>query len=297
MIKDDHFKTLSAILAQVANEAILLAKFERIYLEDSLPQLFSSESYDDFEKEVNATIEHLGGPPKFYLLSENENPPLADNYPDAAIKEVVDVFLLAQKSILRTYMYLKGSSFLESNNDLLEGINASKENQESLMRSIQSTFWEHAEAAYIRLYSFWDRVGQIFDFAFFNIRKFDQNGFNSVMNRIHANVVPMVKQMQNDPNWKSLRTFQTSNKIDGLQWLLQRRNLIVHSLHLHPVPLEENVFDSQFNHLDGAHRNKLLPKEPSEEVVILIGQLRKAAELFPACLKIIMYSESRKYKS
>jgi hypothetical protein len=60
-----------------------------------------------------------------------------------------------------------------------------------LIKQAQGAFWEHAEAAYIRLYSFWDRVGQVLDFAFFNIRKFDQNGF------MHP-CVPVMGQLQKE---------------------------------------------------------------------------------------------------
>lgn len=297
MTNDDHFKLLSSIISHVANESILLTKYQNMAVEDSFSQLFTDDSYNDFIKQLNDIAEYLGGPPEYYLLPEEEAPPLSDNYPEAVLKEIIDVFLLARKSVIRTHMFLTGSSFLESNPDLLEGSINNLEGQKALVTMVKATFWEHAEASYIRLYSFWDRIGQILDFAFFNIRKFDQNGFNSVMHRIHVNVVPMVKQMKSDAAWKRLRSFQTSNKEDGLQWLLQRRNLIIHSLHLHPVPIEEEVFDSQFNHLDEAHRKKLLPKEAAEEVVLLNGQLSKAAELFPAILKIIKYSASRKYKT
>ena len=121
----------------------------------------------------------------------------------------------------------------------------------ALIREAQAAFWEHAEAAYIRLCSFWDRVGQVLDFAFFNIRKFDQNGFAAIMDRIDLNAVPMADGLKNCNSWQRLRSFQTSEKEDGLKWLVQRRNLVVHSLHLHPVKTdEEGVFKSQFNHLD-----------------------------------------------
>ncbi|MGY4600379.1 hypothetical protein ACVWXL_008125 [Bradyrhizobium sp. GM22.5] len=154
------------------------------------------------------------------------------------------------------------------------------------------------KAAYIRLYSFWDRVGQVLDFSFFNIRKFDQNGFTAVMDHIHSNAVPMDMRLKSSPSWKRLRTFQTSEKEDGLKWLLQRRNLVVHSLHLHPVGTEDDgVFKSQFNHLDAAHREKLRPREPSEEVALLMGQLEKASTHFRDFLDIVELTPSRKRES
>ncbi len=133
------------------------------------------------------------------------------------------------------------------------------------------------------------------DFAFFNIRKFDQNGFTAVMDRIHSNAVPMDNRLKNSGSWKRLRSFQSSEKEDGLKWLLQRRNLVVHSLHLHPVQTdEEGVFKSQFNHLDAAHREKLRPRDPAEEVALLMGQLDRAVALFSAFLTVVEFAPSRK---
>jgi hypothetical protein len=80
-----------------------------------------------------------------------------------------------------------------------------------------------------------------------------------------------------------------------LQWLLQRRNLVVHSLHLHPVQADdEGMFKSQFNHLDAAHRDKLRPKKPAEEVALLMGQLDMAGALFGDFLTVAELAPQRK---
>ena len=80
-----------------------------------------------------------------------------------------------------------------------------------------------------------------------------------------------------------------------MKWLLQRRNLVVHSLHLHPIQAdEEGVFKSQFNHLDAAHREKLRPREPAEEVALLMGQLDGAGTLFSDFLSVVESPPSRK---
>jgi hypothetical protein len=118
------------------------------------------------------------------------------------------------------------------------------------------------------------------------------------MDRIHSNAVPMDNRLKDNGCWKRLRSFQTSEKEDGLKWLLQRRNLVVHSLHLHPVQAdEEGVFKSQFNHLDAAHRDKLRPKEPAEEVALLMGQLDAAGALFSDFLTVVELAPSRKRDS
>jgi hypothetical protein len=231
----------------------------------------------------------LGGPPEYYLLRTEQEPPSADNYPEAVMREAFAVFARARTSVLRAHLFMAGCSLLAER---------SPDNSDAealLVKMARGAFWEHAEAAYIRLYSFWDRVGQVLDYAFFNIRKFDQNGFTAVMDRIHSNAVPMDSRLKNSGSWKRLRAFQSSEQEDGLKWLLQRRNLVVHSLHLHPVQAgEEGVFKSQFNHLDAAHREKLRPREPVEEVTLLMGQLDKAGTMFSNFLTVLEFAPVRK---
>lgn len=243
---------------------------------------------------MNKVAEHLGGPPQFYLLPNDEKWPAADGYPDAALHEATDVFHRARKSVLRAHMFMTGSALLADRPDIMN-LPQDPEVHAILIRQAQEAFWEHAEAAYIRLYSFWDRLGQVLDFAFFNIRKFDQNGFYSVMDRVAANMVPMNTQLKASDGWKRLRAFQTSEREDGLKWLLLRRNLIIHSLHLHPVrDNDEGMFNSQFNHLGAAHREKLRPRDPVGEVKLLLSQLERAGALFVDFLDLLEHSPRRK---
>ena len=116
-----------------------------------------------------------------------------------------------------------------------------------------------------------------------------------MIDRINANIVPMSRQLEGSSSWKRVRTFQKSEKEDGLKWLLARRNLIVHSLHLHPIKMkDESVFKSQFNHLENSHREKLRPRDAGGEVDLLLGQLNQAASLFSSVLSIIQTTPSRK---
>lgn len=286
-------KVLGNAVAYVTNEAWVLAQYEIVY-PDKFPTLWRAVDSDAFNKRMNQVVEHLGGPPEFYLLRDDQVAPPADNYPEAIMREVFDVFQRARRSVLRADMFMAGSTLLADHPDVMH-LPEDPESAGLFIRQATSAFWEHAEAAYIRLFSFWDRIGQVLDFAFFNIRKFDQNGFNAVMDRIHANAVPMDPRLKESGSWKRLRAFQTSEKEDGLKWLLQRRNLVVHSLHLHPLPTDvEGVFNSQFNHLDAAHRDKLRPREPAEEAALLIGQLDKACDLFSAFLSVVELAPQRK---
>jgi hypothetical protein len=173
--------------------------------------------------------------------------------------------------------------------------------QKNFIELVDSSFWEHTETAYIRIASYWDRIGQVLDFAFFSIRQYERDGFTAVMDRIRSNFVPMDATFPGMAEWKTLRAFQTSEKEDGLKWLLRRRNLVVHSLYLRPLSQRDSVtddngaalFEFEFNHLEESLRKKLAPGSPLEEIERLNLQLQKAAELFPAVLGICEYVARR----
>ena len=281
---------LSQSITHVGHERIVLARYERLH---SSEFAHPAQGNDAFERKMTSTVEHLGGPPEYYMVRDGYKPPLPDQYPEAILREVMSVFDRARKSVVRSHMFMTGAvTIVEHPDDLLVD---NREQAVALGKLAAEAFWEHAEAAFIRLASYWDRVGQVLDFAFFNIRKFDQNGFNAVMDRVATNAVPMIDQFKSHPSWTRLRAFQNSEKEDGLKWLLSRRNLIIHSLHLHPLPNDDNsVFESQFNHLDTAHREKLRPRPMREEGQILTTQLRRASELFPDFLRVVEFSPNRK---
>ncbi|WP_095146964.1 hypothetical protein [Pseudomonas sp. Irchel s3b6] len=287
-------KVLSNAVAYVANEMVVLGQYERIQQGRFTKLWPAGGDSEHFEKRIHRVVEHLGGPPALYLLLNGESPPPADDYPASSMREVFDVFQRARKSVIRAHLFMTGSTMLVEQPDLMHWPK-NPGSAEMFKTHAQSAFWEHAEAAYIRLSSFWDRIGQVLDFTFFNIRKFDHNGFNAVMDRIHANVRPMNDHLCNSGSWKRLRAFQTSKQDDGLPFLLQRRNLLVHSLHLHPHKTDDDeMFKSQFNHLDEAHRKKLQPREPAAEAALLVDQLNRASALFDDFLVLIEFAPSRK---
>lgn len=191
-------------------------------------------------------------------------------------------------------MFWIGRNMLRDHPDLVN-LPDESETQQLFQRLAADAFWEHAETAFIRLCSYWDRVGQILDFAFFRIRHFERDGFAAVMDRLHANVIPVNPLLGKSTAWRELRGFQSSGREDGLKWLQRRRNILVHSLHLRPLDSEskEEVFRSGYNHLEEKLRSKLAPREPEVEIWQLPTHLDRAAHLFPAVLSILEESEDR----
>jgi hypothetical protein len=104
-----------------------------------------------------------------------------------------------------------------------EIVNTEDDHFRSLFLSnAEETFWEHAENAFVKLCSYWDRVGQVLDFIFFRIRQFERDGFTAVLDRIAANFLPVYEDIRNSLAWKSLDNYRKSEQEDGLKWLLRR---------------------------------------------------------------------------
>lgn len=291
---------VSQVISHVANEPLLLVRYEHKQA-DKFARLWDESSQKAISERLDKIALHMGGPPRLYILRHNENPPPEDGFPGAALQEVLSVFQRARTSVIRAHMFHVGNRYVEETPDLMTN---DPKIAGGLLKLSQEAFWEHAEAAYIRLASYWDRVGQVLNFAFFNIRSFKHEGFQSVMDRIHDNVAKMDAQFAKNGSWTRLRAFQCSSKDDGYKWLQERRNLLIHSLHLQPIAPDsadeedkadnDTVFTSQFNHLDHAHREKLRPRDPAGEVTVLMGQLDRAGELFSDFLSAVERSPSRK---
>lgn len=126
------------------------------------------------------------------------------------------------------------------------------------------------------------------DFAFFAIRQYERDGFSAVVDRIRANTLRMQPLLETSVAWRAIWAYKKSEREDGLQWLLSRRNLLVHSLHLRPMSdsQDDEIFESAFNHLDVRLRRDLAPGEPEKEIQRLHVHLGHAAELLPRVLTL-----------
>jgi hypothetical protein len=298
---------LTKIVEQIAAERVSLALLEDFFSPKPAKLAQSEAEAKSLEKRSSQIVQRFGGPPRVHLIirandgSDDGKVEHFDDYPAAAMAEVVNMFHRTRRSVCRAQMLLTGSHVLHETPDLfLQKMPPDVE--EEFLAAVDSSFWEQAETAYIRLASYWDRVGQMLDFVFFSIRQFERDGFTAVLDRIHSNFSPMDTTLQNMADWKSLRAFQTSEKEDGLKWLLRRRNLLVHSLYLRPLRENEEatdsggvaLFTSEFNHLEASLRKKLAPGTPNEEIDRLNVQLQKAAELYPAVLGLCEYAADRR---
>lgn len=280
---------LGDTLAHAANEALILARLEE-FLDPRPPKLATSKKHADaLNKSIDALVKEYGGPPRLIIHFTNEPKPRYDTYLSAALGEVMQLFNRTRNSLCRARAFLIGMHFLETKPNLINiSEDAPPEMQSFFRDGVSNAFWEHTESCYIRLAGYWDRIGQVLDFAFFGIRQYERDGFSAVLDRIRANTLRMHPEIASLPAWELLWKYKKSEREDGLQWLLSRRNLLVHSLHLRPPPQEEpeELYESAFNHLDARLRESLSVGTPEIEVNRLHAHLTAAAELFPRVIEL-----------
>jgi hypothetical protein len=285
--EDRLAEALAAALQHAANEALVLARLEEFFS----PQPAKLASDTTQEKRLEALSDAVtrlhGGAPRLIIQGVNDPKPSFDTYMSAAIDEGIEVFHRTRRSLCRAQTFLIGAHLLRERPELLQ-LPPDPEVRGLFQRSAERAFWEHAETTYIRLAGIWDRLGQILDFSFFSIRQYERDGFAAVIDRIRANTLRMRPELGAHASWQAIWKFRRSEKEDGLQWLLSRRNLLVHSLHLRPVGEagDEEIFTSAFNHLDQRLTRDLKPGTSEEEIHRLHGQLTQAATLFPEVLEL-----------
>lgn len=291
---------LGDTVAHAANEALILARLEE-FLDPKPPQIaHTKEDEDDLNKNIDKLILAYGGPPRLVILADSDPKPTYDTYLSAAIDEAIHCFKRSRNSLCRAKAFLIGKHYLDTRPDILSlytNLNLSDappDVMQFFLNETQSAFWEHTETCYIRIASYWDRVGQILDYVFFRIRKYERDGFSSVLDRICANTLCMHSRIKDLAAWEALWSHKKSEQEEGLQWLLSRRNLLVHSLYLRPIDANDGneLYESAFNHLDDRRREKLRVGSPEIEMNRLQLQMEAAAKLFPQVIALCLeYSQ------
>lgn len=281
---------LSDTLRHAASESLILTRLEE-FLDPKLPRIApSKKDADKVNAAMNELIRVYGGPPRLIIRGLDEPPPRYDTYLAAALDEVVKLFERARNSLCRAKAFRIGMHYLETNPDIVLNIphDALPETLCFFRDGVSDAFWEHAETCYIRLAGYWDRVGQVLDFAFFGIRQYERDGFSAVLDRIRANTLRMHPDITQLSAWDRLWKFKKSEKEDGLQWLLSRRNLLVHSIHLRPNDQcdSDELYESAFNHLDARYKVSLAVGTPDDEVGRLHIQLDAAATLYICMIEL-----------
>lgn len=285
----EPYKRLTSLLGEAlrytANEPVLLARAEEFFS----PKPAKLEVGKPLKYRLGRLIEQIGGVPLVMVSKPGDPVPEFDTYGHAAIQEIFSSFERCRRSVCRTHVCFIANEFYMRQPDIFVE-NPPKDVKRGLVSAMTEVFWEHAETSYIRLASFWDRIGQLLDFVFFNIRQYERDGFPSVMDRISSNYIRVFPDLDSSTFWPALRDYQRSEKTDGFQFLVRRRNLLVHSVHLAAIESDEGeenpIFTSAYNHLEESIHRKLKPDTPESELGFLHAHLAASASLFPEVMEL-----------
>lgn len=269
-------------------EPIVAKKMERFLDPKPITLVETSEEADKLRLRVETLAERLGAPPRLSISIDGKaSESVNDEYGASALQELFSYFWRCRRSLVRAHLLFITIGTMENHKEYWKD-SVSDEDHQALMHSFSSSMWEEFETTYIRLASYWDRAGQLLDFLFFNVRHYDREGFGSVMEKIHNNFSLVFPALAELNSWKSLNDFQRSEQPNGFKWLIRRRNLLVHSLHLRSLndQPEEPLFQFTFNHLEDKLRNKLRPSDSKTELHRLHSHLSKISSLLPDLLSL-----------
>jgi len=283
-LKEGNAETLfNQVFDKTLKDSLMLAKFSR-YLDPQPADLFDSEEQKaKVDKKANLLCLRLGGVPEHFIIKDGAH--IKDKFDEfvwTTTEEIVALFDRSKKMVVRAHCTYVTRWLLENGPELMDKP-FSDEKVAALLTVLTEDFWQHTEHALTRLASLWDRVGQLLDYVFFNIRQYERDGFPAVFDRIKANFVFIDPAVEKTAFWSEIKRYCYSEKTSGFKWLLRRRNLLVHSMHLgaRRDREKENIeIRYYYNHLEEAIVNKLGTMSFEEELAAIHGHLRIFAVLF-----------------
>lgn len=186
MTEDEYYEKLAKGIGQIRhfrlNEPILAAQFEEFM--DPKPAYLAAndKGREALNQSLRELSEALGAVPGTVVsLGEEDNQVKYDEYGVATIDEITNYFTRCRAAVVRAHLSLIAKHDVD---DRPEFIKLEPDRIAPLCELMKDLFWEEAEVAYIRLASYWDRVGQLLDFMYFNIRQYDREGFPAVLDTL-----------------------------------------------------------------------------------------------------------------
>lgn len=273
------------ILSSELSNIFVLQKLEEI-AEPEIPKIGNNEEQI---KLLNSLLQKvscsLGGVPRIIINYTDTPKPQYDTFVDSLLHEILSMFWKTRRAVIKAHSQYVVVESMRYKKEFFE-----KPAPEDIVLRIEEYLWDSIEVAYIRMASFWDRIGQLFSFSFFNIRQYEKDGFTSIMEKIHTNYRPILPTLEKLPEYSVIWEYSNNEKENGLKWVLQRRNTIAHSVGLDTNTRKPSkTYDSKYNHLEIRKERKLNKKELKEELNQFHYHYGKICRLFEDCLKLSLF--------
>ena len=278
----DLAETLERVLSHAANEPLLTKRMEP-YLSPRPANIYTDEAEaKDLERHIHKFLDKIEPQQKLIITRDGELHSSRDRirtYQFDISNELTDCFHVCRNAVCRLHMFYITHENVKVNREFW--VDMSEEDTKVYGDLMAKSFWEALEIATVRLVSYWDRVGQLLDFVFFNIRQYERDGFPAVVERIKKNFATTFPDLASDASYKAFVEYTNSEKPVGFKWLTRRRNLAIHSTRFRPhEDTRDAMFEYEFNHFETRVIRNLALKSPKEELELIHAHLAKAAELF-----------------
>jgi hypothetical protein len=279
---DDVAEIVARILSYAANEPVLIQKAEKIFNPHPADIYVGAAEAEELERHIQGVFVERFGPVDRLIVLEHGQTPEPERvrtYHIDIANELTRSFHVCRRAVCRLHMLYIGLECLRERPEFWIGM--TEERSELGAKALTDLYWDAVEIATIRLVSYWDRVGQLLDFVFFNIRQYERDGFPAVLERVKKNFAPTFAELVAHPSYKALIEYANSERPSGFKWLTRRRNLTVHSTQFRPHDDKRDaLFEYEFNHYEARVIRDLALKSPKEELELIHVHLAKAAELF-----------------
>jgi hypothetical protein len=279
---DDPYETVAKILSYAVNEPILIKNAEKLFSPRPANIFSNAAEAEELERYIQANfVERFGAVYEPCVLEHDQSraPKQVRTYHIDIAKELTRSFHVCRDATCRLHMLYVGLDCLRTKPEFWDEM--TEETRKPYADALTGSFWDSVEIATIRLVSYWDRVGQLLDFVFFNIRQYERDGFPAVLERIKRNFAPTFAELDAHPSYNALIEYASSEKTNGFKWLTRRRNLTIHSTQFRPHEDKPDIlFDYEYNHYETRVVRGLALKSPKEELDLVHIHLTKAAELF-----------------
>ena len=185
---------LAACVVYPINDALVLSLLERVASPKPASLALTTKEKRQVNNRIKKLRQKLAAPPEFIIYLKKEGPPKFDTFGETALHEIVSAFDRSRHAVCRAHVCSLATVTYAQCPQVLRRVPPDRI-REDIVNLIEERFWEHAEIAYIRLAAFWDRVSQLLNFIFFNIRQSERDGFPAVADRIRLNYVPMFPEL------------------------------------------------------------------------------------------------------
>jgi len=182
---EDFADTITRVLSHAVNEPVLLQKMEQ-YFKPRPANIFSNDDErEELIRRIDGFQDRFGR--KFVIVVKGEPPPQLRTYHIDISNELGDSFHACRSAVCRLHMFYMALKCIRTRPEFW--VDLSEDGSRLYARTLTRSFWDALEIATIRVASYWDRVGQLLDFVFFNIRQYEHDGFPAVLERIKKNAV------------------------------------------------------------------------------------------------------------